>query len=102
MKKEINELLSSKNAKLRINEGFYLKHTVLDPKTDFLGRTDDRLEIYMDLGLPLPERAYAEIVSRDYEGIVSEIYSSIEKMMDDYKAEMLRKFKGGKLDGRKN
>ncbi len=98
MKKELKELLNKDEATLKINELFVLRKWTLHKESDFLGREGDFLEIEMINDYGITRSKSIRIESRDTAGIMAEIEEAMKKMMDEFKSNLLRRFKGGFLD----
>lgn len=97
MKKEINNLLSSKDSYLQINDIFALHHWILEKDNDFIGREGDFLCLEC-INISASVRSMCiYIESRDVQGIMCEVENAMDKMMNSMKENMIRKFKGGIL-----
>ena len=90
MKKEINELLSQKEAYLQINEIFKLHYWIFDKETNFL-------ELEMTNKYGKTRSGAIRIESRDVQGIMQEVSAAMEKMMDEFKNTLVRYWNGGYL-----
>ena len=95
MKKEINTLLASDDATLKINEMFSLHRWKLDPKTDFLGREGEYLELEMHGASGKMQAPNVLIESRDLKGITEEVEKAMKIMMDYYTARMIKRWGNG-------
>lgn len=93
MKNKLKELLSQDDGVLKINSMFYLKRWVLNPETDILGRSEEHLTLVMNNRYKTSKR----ITSRDTKGIMEEVSLYMSEMMDNYKEDIIRRFKGGMI-----
>lgn len=93
MKKEILNLLNQDSARLDINSLFYLTRERVTRENDMLNRDIDNLYLNMNTRY----QSMTEIKSRDFAGVQKEIREAMEKMIDNYKNDLLRRFDGGQI-----
>lgn len=97
MKKELKELLQAKDGLLQINELFCLRRWTLESESDILSRNGDYLKLEMTNKNGNARSAGIMITSRDTQGIMQEVSSAMDKMMDEYKESLVKFWNGGLL-----
>lgn len=94
MKKEIEHLLATDEAKLKINEIFTLER---DLHTDpLLNRAIDNVWLFCELP-GFPAQWSRRIAARDYAGVMAEVEATMVAMMTEATEDMAKRFKNGYL-----
>lgn len=94
MKKEIEHLLATDEAKLKINEIFTLERDLrADPLSN---RTIDNVWLFCKLP-GFPAQWSQRITARDYADVMAEVEATMVAMMTKATEDMARQFKNGYL-----
>lgn len=94
--KEIKELLKKDDGSWEINECFTLRHWVLHPENDIVGRSGEYLELVMN---PVNDGRHnyfsRKIEARDTQGIIDEVTAKMQDILAEYTDQLVRRWRGG-------
>lgn len=109
MKKEINQMLTlgSKTKILKLNGAFTLETNYIDSdgfNVEVSNKEPVRINLTLVYNLSHDKcyRMSEEIKSRNCEDVISEISSTMEKMLNDITAQLVKNFNNGYLLGKVN